>query len=204
MLRLKGYLITLCVAYLLIFLVNMILSLCSVCGFSVLFCFYYPLLMIVALLALDFLAAGLVRLVPKRRINIHSKLYKTFGFERKLYEKLGVRWFKDKIPDLGGALKGFAKAKINSNESAYLEDFVKETILGELTHHLCILFGIAIFFVFPHYILNFALPEFLVNIYFNLLPIIVQRYNRPKLLKAYMRKLNNENNKNRGEENELQ
>ena len=190
MLRLRGYLITLCVGYLLIFLVNMILSLCGVCEFNVLFCFYYPLLIIVAFFALDFLAAGLVRLIPKKKINIHSKIFRCFAFERKFYERIGVRWFKDKIPELGGALKGFSKTEMKSDDASYLEEFIKETILGEITHHLCIIFGIAIFFIFPLHILNFALPEFLLNTYFNLLPIIVQRYNRPKLYKIYMRKIN--------------
>lgn len=189
MLKLRGYLITLAVGYLLVFLVNMILSLCGVCDFSILFCFYYPILIILAFFALDFLAAGLVRLFPKRMINVHSKLYKCFGFERKLYEKLGVRKFKDKIPELGGALKGFSKAEVKNDDLLYLEDFIKETILGELTHYLCVLFGIAIFFIFPLYRLNFALPTFLINTYFNVLPIIVQRYNRPKLYKMYMRKI---------------
>ena len=193
MLRLKGYLITLGFGYLLIFLVNMILSLCGVCGFDVLFCFYYPLLIILAFFALDFLAAGLIRLVPKKKINVHSKLFRCFGFEKRLYEKLGVRWFKDKIPELGGALKGFSKTEIKTDDPAYLEEFIKETILGEITHHLCIIFGITVFFIFPKFVLNFALPEFLLKTYFNLLPIIVQRYNRPKLYKIYIRKTNQKN-----------
>ena len=146
MLRLKGYLITLGVGYMLVFLVNAILSWCKVCDISVLFCFYYPMLIILAFFALDFLAAGLVRLIPKRNININSKLFRCFSFERKLYEKLGVKWFKDKIPELGGALKGFSKSEISGDDASYFEEFIKETILGEITHVLCILFGIAIFF----------------------------------------------------------
>ena len=188
MLRLKGYLITLGVGYMLVFLVNAILSWCKVCDISVLFCFYYPMLIILAFFALDFLAAGLVRLIPKRKININSKLFRCFSFERKLYEKLGVKWFKDKIPELGGALKGFSKSEISGDDASYFEEFIKETILGEITHVLCILFGIAIFFIFPLHILNFALPTFLLNTYFNVLPIIVQRYNRPKLYKIYKMK----------------
>ena len=188
MLRLKGYLITLMVGYLLVFWVNAILSWCNVCNIAILFCFYYPLLIIVAFFALDFLAAGLVRLIPKKKINIHSKIFRCFPFEKKLYEKLGVRWFKDKIPELGGALKGFSKSEISGDDVNYFEEFIKETILGELTHVLCILFGIAIFFIFPLHILNFALPTFLLNTYFNILPIIVQRYNRPKLYKIYKMK----------------
>lgn len=189
MLRLKDYLITLGVGYLLVFLVNAILSWCSVCDISILFCFYYPILIILAFFALDFLAAGLVRLIPKNKINIHSRLFKCFSFERKFYEKLGVRWFKDRIPELGGALKGFSKSELSGDDPKYFEEFIKETILGEITHVLCILFGIAIFFIFPLHILNFALPTFILNTYFNVLPIIVQRYNRPKLYKIYTRKI---------------
>ena len=48
--------------------------------------------------------------------------------------------------------------------------------------------AVKIFFIFPLHILNFALPTFLLNTYFNILPIIVQRYNRPKLYKIYKMK----------------
>ena len=188
MLKLKGYLITLAVGYIIVFLVNMLLSIFNVSDFSILFSFYYPLLIILTFFALDLLSAILFRLVPKKSININSKLFKTFKFERKFYEALGVRWFKDKIPELGGALKGFSKSEIKTDEQNYIEEFIKETILGELTHWFCIIFGIAIFFIFTKSILTFALPLFLLNTYFNILPVIVQRYNRPKLQNIYNRK----------------
>ena len=188
MLRLKGYIITLCVCYVIDFLLNMTLSLCGVYGFSVFFAFWYSALITLSLFLFDVVAALLCRLIPKSKINIHSKIFKTFKFERGFYEKLGIRWWKEKIPELGGKLEGFSKSNIQSDSLEYFEMFIKLSITGEITHHICILLGILTFFIFPNYILTFTLPLFLVNVYFNILPVFVQRYNRPKLYKVYLRK----------------
>ena len=192
MLRLKKYVITLIVCYIILFLVNMTLSLTGVCNFSVWYSVWYSLLIVLAFFLLDLLAAIIVRVIPRKWINIHSKMWKTFKFEKKLYESLGVRRFKDKIPELGGALAGFSKTNVASDDPIYLEMFLKEMIKGEITHWLGLFFGIVIFFIFPNNIWNFAFPMFWVNSYFNILPIIVQRYNRPKLYKLYIRKTQNQ------------
>lgn len=139
---------------------------------------------------LDSLAAILCRLIPRKKINVESKLIRPFSFERKLYEALGVRYFKDRIPELGGAFTGFTKNEITGDDPEYYAQFIRETVLGEITHVICILFGIAVPFILNAYVLNFAWPLFLLNFYFNILPVMVQRYNRPKLYNIYKRKLN--------------
>ncbi len=188
-LKLKGYLITLFVCYLIVVLVNLALSLCDVCDFSPWFSVYYPLLVILAYFVVDSLAAILCRLIPRHKINVESKLIKSFKFERKFYEALGVRYFKDRIPELGGAFTGFTKNELTGDDPEYYAQFIRETVLGEVTHLMCILFSIAVPFVFNAYVWNFAFPMFFVNFYFNILPIMVQRYNRPKLFSIYKRKL---------------
>jgi len=189
LLRLRGYVITLCVCYLIDFLLNMILSLCGVYNFSVFFAFWYSLLITLTLFLLDVIAASLCRLIPKKKINIHSKIYKTFGFEKAFYERLGIRWWKNKIPELGGKLEGFSKSNISGDSPEYFEMFIKLSITGEITHHFCILLSVVTFFIFSSFILTFTLPLFLVNVYFNILPVFVQRYNRPKLYKIYLKKI---------------
>ena len=173
-----------------VFLVNLILCLCGVCEFSPWFCAYYPLLIILAYFLLDALAAILCRLlIPRKKINVESKLIRTFKFERKLYETLGVKYFKDKIPELGGAFTGFTKNELVGDDAKYYAQFIRETVLGEVTHVFCILFGVAVPFICNAYVFNFAFPMFFLNLYFNILPIMVQRYNRPKLYSIYKLKL---------------
>ena len=177
-LKLKGYLITLFIGYIIVFVINLVLCLCNVCEFSPWFCAYYPLLIILVYFALDTLAALLCRLIPRRKINVESKLIKPMQFERKFYEALGVKRFKDKIPELGGAFTGFSKNELNGDEPEYYAQFIRETVL-------CILFSIAVPFICNAYVFNFAFPMFFLNLYFNILPIMVQRYNRPRLYSIY-------------------
>ena len=194
-LKLKGYIDTLAIGYLLIFVMNAVLSLTGVVGFSVWFAAYYPLLIILTYIAFNAVVSLLTRAIPQDKINIHSKYFKTFKNERKLYESLGVRKFKDKIPDMGGVFTGFSKSEIVSTDPQYLERFIKETILGELSHILGILCCVFVFLIFNDYVLNFALPLFVLNTYFNLMPIMVQRYNRPKLYRIYERQVAQSNQK---------
>jgi len=187
--KLGGYIKTLIIGYLAIFGVNAILSLVGVVDFSVWFAAYYPLLIILAYIVLNLLAAMFPRVFPTSIININSKVFRTFKFERKFYEAIGVRSFKDKIPDLGGLFKGFYKSEFSGSDSDYLGKFIKSTIVSEIVHMLGILSCIIIFFVFNEHVINFALPAFLLNTYFNILPIFVQRYNRPKLYRIYERQV---------------
>ncbi len=193
--RIKGYIHTLVVGYLLLFLINASLSITGISDFSVWFAAYYPFLIIISYIGLNALVSLLTRIIPQDKINIHSWCFKTFKKERKIYELLGVKKFKDKIPDMGGVLTGFSKSELTSSDPRYLERFIKETILGELSHLLGILCCVVIFIVFNEHTLNFALPLFFLNTYFNLMPLIVQRYNRPKLCKIYERQVAHSNQK---------
>ena len=87
MLRLKGYIITLCICYVIDFLLNMTLSLCGVYGFSVFFAFWYSALITLSLFLFDVVAALLCRLIPKSKINIHSKIFKTFKWHKMVERK---------------------------------------------------------------------------------------------------------------------
>ena len=186
--KLSGYIKTLIIGYIVIFAVNAVLSLCGVCSFSVWFAAYYPLLIILAYVILNLVAALLCRVVPEDKINVNAKLFRTFKFERKFYETLGVRKFKDKIPDVGAAF-GFSKSEVSSIDAKYIEKFIKSTIIGEIAHILGLLSCFIVFLIFNDYVLNFSLPCFLLNTYFNILPIFVQRYNRPKLYRIYSRQI---------------
>jgi len=189
LLKLKGYVYALCISLTILFAINASLSVSNICSFSVGYAFCTMIGGTLLLFLLDTVVAIVIQFVPKKWINPYFWGYKIFKFERKLYEFFGIRKWKDKIPEMGGVFKKFSKAKIESHTPQYVYHFISETIYGEMSHTYSIVVGALIFLVMPHYILNFALPLFLINAMLNLLPAMVQRYTRPKLIKMYQRML---------------
>ena len=189
MTKLKGYVITLVVLLSLLLGVNITLSLTGACGFDSAYAVVVTLFGALLLFIEDAIVAWLTQKLPKKWINPYFWGYKIFKFEHKLYEILGIRRWKDRIPELGGQLRHFSKGHLQEHTPKYIYHFITETIYGEMAHTWSIVFGAFIFVVFPNNILNFALPLFLINTYLNLLPAMVQRYNRPKLCKIYERLL---------------
>ena len=148
---------------------------------------------IVISMVLDVIGALFIRLISKK-VNHFSKFFDERKGERTFYEKIGVRKFKDKIPELGKTLKFFDKTKVPENpNSDYMLMFIHETALAELMHLISILTAPLILVIMPlKYLLYISLPIMIVNIFLQIMPIIVQRYTRPKLVAGYKRLLRNE------------
>ncbi len=189
MTRLRGYVITLTVLLSLLLAVNLNLSLNGVCTFDPIYAVVVTLFGTLFLILIDAITAWLTQRLPKKWLNPYFWGYKVFKFEHRLYEIFGIRKWKDRIPELGGLLKKFSKSHLQQRTPQYIYRFITETICGEMAHTWSIITGALIFVILPNYTLNFALPLFLINAYLNLLPAMVQRYNRPKLCKMYERLL---------------
>ena len=123
---------------------------------------------------LDSVAALAIRLTPDRLYPAESPRYRVSGWEKKLYLKLGVRAWKDHIPDLGG-IGGFSKKRLQSPDApAYVEKYVIECHKGVLTlPGLCAL--------------TIGLPVAVINLMLNALPTMALRYNTPMLLRMLQR-----------------
>ena len=52
------------------------------------------------------------RCIPEQKMNPFARVWKVHRFERRFYVKLGIRRWKDKIPETGGLLVGFSKARL--------------------------------------------------------------------------------------------
>ena len=122
----------------------------------------------------------------KRIFNVSKK-------EQKFYELLGVRAWKDKLLELGG-LGGFSKAKIvNPDSPEYLERFLIESYKGQIDHLFGMFVGFTVIFIFP---LKFAwfvgVPVAIVNLALNAMPIMILRYNTPRLKIMHKRALRKE------------
>ena len=132
--------------------------------------------------ALDGLVAILVRLTPDRFYGIDNPLYRITEWEKRMYKRLGVRRWKDKVWELGGA-GGFSKRKLTDpSDPTYIEKFIVECNRGVVTHRLSYPIGFLAMLTLPGVCaFTIALPVAIVNLYLNILPTLVLRYNTPKL-----------------------
>ena len=142
-------------------------------------------------IAIDGLVAFLIRQIPERKFNPFAKYFKEGKNERKFYEKTNIRNWKDLIPELGKTLKYFDKTQVSQKPTAeYMLKFLKETCYAEVMHLAIIPASFLLAVILPFkYFWCLSFPIILVNIFLQILPIFVQRYTRPKLVKAYERML---------------
>ena len=139
-------------------------------------------------IALDGLIAIIINKMPDRWFGVDSPAYRVSEIEMKLYRKLRVKVWKDKVPDLGG-IGGFSKRSLKEpNSPEYIEKFIIECNKGVLTHRLAYPIGFLAMLTLPNICaLTVALPVAVVNLFLCILPTIVLRYNTPMLLSVLKR-----------------
>ena len=132
--------------------------------------------------ALDGSLAILIKKMPDKFFAVDNPHYNVSAFEQKLYKKIKVRSWKDKVWDLGG-LGGFSKKNLKDpNSPAYIEQFIIESNKGVLTHRLSYPIGFLPMVFIPNICAwTIAFPVALVNLFLNILPTLSLRYSTPKL-----------------------
>jgi len=165
--------------------------------------FAITIISLLVLVAIDAVCALFVRYcLPKKVFNPFLKIYNVGKNERKFYERIGIRKWKDKIPEAGQLFANFAKTEIaDTNNNEYVYKFMSETIYAEIMHWLSALFSFLIIFIDLKLALTVGLPLVVGNMILNLMPVLVQRYNRPKLMVLYERNKRNELKKKKEEQN---
>ena len=140
----------------------------------------------VAAIAVDGLFAFLIRRLPAKWFSCEKRGFAAFPKEKKFYEKLRIRKWKDKIPELG-QFTNFHKNKIaEPKNNAYLERYMLEAAYGEVIHFAGVFAGFLVILFFPfRFILCLTLPVAIVNIFFNLPSLFILRYNYYKLRVLY-------------------
>ena len=173
----KLYLSVIGIAMAVIAAVNIIFSTASplVIIFSVVLCTALQF-------ALDGLIAIVINKMPDSLFGTENPMYHVTKAEEKLYKKLKVRLWKDKVWELGG-LGGFSKKSLaDRSNPEYIEKFIIECNKGVLTHRLSYPIGfLPMGFYRGILALSVALPVAIVNLFLNILPTLVLRYNTPKL-----------------------
>lgn len=153
------------------------------------------------LLILDIIFAFMIRWFPKKWVNPFNKIYKVHNWEKKFYVKLGVRKWKDLIPESGKALVGFDKRNVAAmNDNEYLKKFMEESVIAELMHIISFVVSAILLFIPFRLAIIVRLPIILANMIFQIMPVFVQRYNRPKLMLAYERNIRLQQRKQKNEE----
>jgi glycosyl-4,4'-diaponeurosporenoate acyltransferase len=129
-------------------------------------------------------------------------IFAVFYWERSglIYEKFHIRQWKDRVPEAGGLFRdGFSKRRLNGNHPVHYETFVLETKRGELSHWFQLLSGF-LFFLWNPFFAGIVMVVY--ALLFNLPFIMIQRYNRMRLLRVVQKlkfKLNEKENLNHHE-----
>ena len=140
-----------------------------------------------------FLIAYLASLLPTKFYEPNRKIFHVFKFEKKLYERLGIKHWKDKIPELGKQLSGFDKHTLAEPDNPeYIHKFLLENCKGSFLHAISIIYSILsiliLIFILPWpFILTMWLPTAVVAITVHSLSLMILRYTRPKLMVVYKR-----------------
>ena len=140
-------------------------------------------LAVVIQILIDGLVATVARLLPKKCANHEWKIFTVGAGEKKFYEKLKIRKWKDKIPEIGH-FTGFRKNKLADPKSVeYVDRFLLESCYGQIGHFFSLFFGflaLGLFFIHDIWIV-IGIPVCIVNFFLNIPSILVLRYNNYKL-----------------------
>lgn len=109
----------------------------------------------------------------------------------KIYETyFGVKSWKSKLPDISDFMKWrFNKKHLSESSSNYLSVFLTESCKSEFTHWMIIL-STLLFSLWNDWATTLLM--FIIATLLNLPYIIIQRYNRPRLIKLLKRNKINE------------
>ena len=136
---------------------------------------------IVGMIAINGLVAIICcKCLPKKWFMGDKRIFNPSKKECKFYEKIGIRKWKDKNIDLG-QLNGFKKDKVENNPE-YIERFILECNLGFIEHFVSLFVSVLAMFILPiKFWLPMGLPIVVTSLILNSLPIMILRYNMPRL-----------------------
>ena len=138
------------------------------------------------------------RLISQWPIKPDQGWFRSFAIERngKVYEKLNIRNWQAKVPDMSRVFPKLMPPKNLSGDYAQrLPVMIQETCVAELTHIVVSLLGLPCLWIWPGMggVVVTAIFILLLNVPY----ILIQRYNRPRLMRL-QKKLETRNKKKEG------
>lgn len=127
------------------------------------------------------------RILPHKWIRENTFPFKAYDFENngRIYDKLKISKWKDKMPDASKFMtkifpRIMKKKKVEFGTIDEMKFLLKETCIAELAHIIAAITGLACFDLWGGF---GGLFVFVANMLFNMIFIVIQRYNRPRLRK---------------------
>ncbi len=121
--------------------------------------------------------------LPRKFFSEKNFPFKIYKWENngKIYEYIHIKKWKTKMPDMSRYMKDMLPKSVSfSASSESIDKLIKETCVAEFIHESLCVFAIGIYLFWKN-----SVGIILVNIYIlcNLPFIIIQRYNRPHLIR---------------------
>ena len=123
------------------------------------------------------------RLLPKKWFKPDCFPYRSFKFERegRIYDKLNIRKWQNKVPDMSRLLTRCMPAKnLSGDFRRRLPLMLQETCVAEMIHSVLCAAGLLCPVLWPGP--GGIIITIIYIVFFNLPFILIQRYNRPRLM----------------------
>ena len=136
-------------------------------------------------LAVIGLASSAAALLPRRWFHADRFPFRPQRWEHegKIYEKLAVQRWKDKLPDMSRFLPWLTQKQVSASISAaQAERLVQETCVAELVHVILAILTFGCVWIWPGWGLWVSIAYVLIG---HLPYIVIQRYNRPRLARMH-------------------
>lgn len=140
--------------------------------------FLYSVLYLAAISLLSNLAGGCIR----RCFRADAFPFKPYAFEEqgRFYERLHIRKWKDRVPDMSKYLRSLPRKSLTDHSSEQVRLLIQETCVAEIVHSALMVLALPVLLCREWWAaLLVAVYDLLGNLPF----IMIQRYNRPRLLR---------------------
>ncbi len=149
---------------------------------------------VIAIIAWDGLMAFLIRrLLPMSLFAPGKKIFQVSKKEKKFYQAIKIKSWKDKIPELGGFTSFHKNQLTSSNDIEYLKRFITESNYGVIIHLENAFLGFLIFLIPLCNSPSIWIPIFAVNFVLSMLPVFVLRYVTYTLNRLYEKQIKQKN-----------
>lgn len=119
------------------------------------------------------------RLLPKK-IFRNNFFFKERSFESSLYKTIRIKKWKNKLPAMNATLKNLK----NNLTTEYLDKIIMQTYYAEFGHLLIAVLGFLCILINPNEYFLMAFSFSVLNFFIHIPFYLIQRYNRPRLLKV--------------------
>ncbi len=121
--------------------------------------------------------------LPRRRFHYDRRPYLPWKWEKqgRFYERtLHISRWKDLTPDKSQAVRSSVPKSIGTDTTAaHLESLLAETCVAEAVHGVLLILSPVMFWTMD---LPLSIPGFVIYAAANAVSLIIQRYNRPRLV----------------------